>query len=383
MLVSSAIHAYINNPINYFSIKKIVKRPVKYLGLRLKKALGLLTPPVIMAYRGYGTTSKIKLGGHVLDDRLLYESSRGDKKRKNLRSMLSRYLSSPIPDVRVGIEFNGQYRELTTDANGLFETEMEFDPPLDQCGWHTAEMQVLDQIVEEQEPMVEKVEVFVCNERCRRAIISDVDDTILISHATEFFRKIRLLLTKNSKTRLPFPGVAAFYKALQEGTDPNSVNPIFYVSSSEWNLYDFLVDFCEVQEIPRGPFLLQNFKSGLGDLLKSGGGTHSHKRDKIEHLMEWFSDLQVVLIGDSGQRDAQLYADVAMKYPGRIQAIYIRDVSGRKKDERVRRISRQLEELGVDMLLVEDTAAAAKHALSKGLISQPAYESLAAVGDSQ
>src|SRR5690606_25786914 len=105
-------------------------------------------------------------------------------------------------------------------------------------------------------------------------IISDIDDTILISHSTSLIKKLRLMLLKNASTRLPFEGVAAFYRALHRGINSNCLNPLFYVSSSEWNLYDLLIDFCNHQHIPKGTFMLHDLKVGILKLFKSGRGKH-------------------------------------------------------------------------------------------------------------
>lgn len=320
---------------------------------------------MILSYRGYGTTKRVFLKGHVLDDRRLYEAEQGDRKRKNFMAMISRYMADPIPDIRVKVHFMEQERVVTTDERGYFEVTMDFTTPLQHTGWMEATYEVMDQIVEEQEPLVSVNEVFIMDPASRFGIISDVDDTILVSHATNIFRKIRLILTKNAKTRSPFEGVASFYQVLHEDSPPN---PIFYVSSSEWNLYDFLVDFCATQEIPKGPFLLQELKTGLWELISSGGGTHMHKEDKIRHLMEIFKELPFILIGDSGQKDAFIYSEVISEFPERIIAAYIRDVSQKRKDEKILQIANKLE--NVEMLLVKDSADAAEHAVRHGLITR-------------
>ncbi|MBL3654711.1 App1 family protein [Fulvivirga sediminis] len=306
----------------------------------------------------------------MLDDRVLYEASEEDKRRKNFRAMISRYLSEAIPDVRVRVRLFGFEKEVVTDENGLFEALFEFEEELPQHGWHTASFKVLDILVDDQKDIETETEVYIEEPNSCFGIISDVDDTILISHATQTLRKLRLILTKNSKTRLPFTGVAAFYDALRRGTKSESSNPIFYVSSSEWNLYDFLENFCEVRNIPKGPFLLQELKTSLWELMKSGGGTHNHKLIKIRHLFEVYKDLSFILIGDSGQRDSELYVQITQEFPGRVKAIYIRDVSKKSKEKKVLRQAEDIKALNVDMLLVSDTAVAAEHAYSKGFINE-------------
>ncbi|MFN7119977.1 MAG: App1 family protein [Saprospiraceae bacterium] len=340
----------------------------------LKKLLKLESPPVITAYRGYGTSQRVITRGHVLDDRVLYEAQLQDTRRKNLWAMISRYLSRGLPQVRVGIRFSGHYQEVVTNEKGYFEAIFHFESPLLLNGWVPIEYQVLDKLVETQEPLVQTGEIYILEEQRTFGIISDVDDTILISHATNIFRKFWLVVFKNSKTRLPFTGVASFYWALHQGRNKAYRNPIFYVSSSEWNLYDFLEDFCRVRNIPKGPFLLKSLKTGLLELFKSGGGSHLHKKDKIEHLLDVFPDVKFILIGDSGQHDAVIYTEIAEKYPNRILALYIRKVSERRNLKIILHFTKQLKTKHLDLLLVNDTAEAARHAHEKGFIDAEEYE---------
>ena len=138
---------------------------------------------------------------------------------------------------------------------------------------------------------------------------------------------------------------------------------------------DFLVDFCEVRNIPKGPFLLQKYKANLWEVLWSGGGSHTHKLEKIRHLLNTYPALNFILIGDSGQKDAALYAEIAREFPGRILSIYIRDVSGPGRTEvHLQQLAGDLKKEGLDMLLVKDTAGAALHACEKGFITLEEYE---------
>jgi phosphatidate phosphatase APP1 len=339
------------------------------ISLNVKKWLGMETPPVVLAYRGYGTPQRLFLRGHVLDDRLLYEPEAGDSKRKNIRAMISRYFSTAVPEAEVTIEFAGQQQTLCTDEAGQFDTEWTFEQPL-EGGWHPIVFRVRNPLPEPPDALERHGEAWVSNGQHEYGVISDVDDTILVSHATRTLRKLRLILTKNAKTRLPFPGVPAFYQALCWGQQPESRNPIFFISSSEWNLYDFLVDFCEARNIPKGIFLLQHLKMGLRDFLGTGGGSHSHKLDKARHLMEVFPDTSFILIGDSGQRDAYLYAQLADEYPERVLAVYIRDVTNKKNSETIHKLYQDHPQLEGKVCLSDNTYDTAKHAHEQGWISE-------------
>ena len=90
-------------------------------------------------------------------------------------------------------------------------------------------------------------------------MISDLDDTVVRSSATSVLKMAWIVARHNAHTRLPFEGVAAFYTALRLGPDSGSSNPVFYVSSSPWNIYDMLVDFLNVHGVPYGPLFLKDW----------------------------------------------------------------------------------------------------------------------------
>ena len=194
-----------------------------------------------------------------------------------------------------------------------------------------------------------------------------MDDTILQTDATNLLTAARLTFLENARTRQPFEGVSAFYRALQSGPDGKKMNPIFYVSSSPWNLYDLLTEFMAHNDIPVGPLMLQDF--GLEPDVIIHADHLEHKMAKIKRTLEFYDDLPFVLIGDSGQHDPEIYQEVVRTFPGRIKAIYIRDVSLDERDAQVKSIADQLKG-DVEMLLVPDSNAAAEHAASIGLIAR-------------
>lgn len=187
-----------------------------------------------------------------------------------------------------------------------------------------------------------------------------------------------IVFLNNARTRLPFAGVAAFYRALQRGTSGNENNPVFYISSSPWNLYDLLVDFLAVHDIPAGPLFLQDY--GIDTHQFIAIGHRAHKLAAFQRILHTYPMLPFLLIGDSGQEDPEIYAEVVKTYPGRIRAIYIRDVSTDVRDAAVQKLIAEASRHQVEMVLVPDTLAAAQHAVHHGFIQAAA---LAAIGQEQ
>jgi phosphatidate phosphatase APP1 len=178
----------------------------------------------------------------------------------------------------------------------------------------------------------------------------------------------RIVFLGNARTRLPFPGVAAFYQALQGGVQGSAQNPLFFLSSSPWNLYDLLIEFFRLQEIPAGPLFLRDWGISAGELLPTGH--HAHKLGVLRQILELYPWLPFILIGDSGQEDPEIYRAVLDDFPGRILAIYIRDVSPDERDEGVRKLALEVADAPSSLVLAPDTVAMAQHAAAQGWIDR-------------
>jgi phosphatidate phosphatase APP1 len=191
----------------------------------------------------------------------------------------------------------------------------------------------------------------------------------------------RMVFLGNARTRLPFPGVAAFYQALRRGASEQEDNPIFYVSSSAWNIYDLLSDFLEHNGIPLGPLLLADY--GLDNTSFPFTNHDTHKLTQIRQVLEMYPQMPFILIGDSGQRDHAIYQQINYDYPSRILAIYLRDVQWLTLDSSKENAKIETLPNGVEIVLAPNTAAAASHAAEHGLISPKALPSIgvAAVAD--
>ncbi len=221
-----------------------------------------------------------------------------------------------------------------------------------------------------------RVEVLVPPADAEFAVISDLDDTVIESHANELFRQITILFGESARTRTPFPAIPALYRALRHGPDDRGINPLFYVSKSGWNLYDLFKEFMDANRIPRGPLFLSDLR--VIEDKSQVIGSDLLKFESIDLLLRTYHGLAFVLIGDSGQRDPETYRNVVREHPGRIKAIYIRDVSDPERDREVDRIASELAAEGVPLIRGETTLRLAEDAAGRGLISGDGLEEVRA-----
>jgi phosphatidate phosphatase APP1 len=188
----------------------------------------------------------------------------------------------------------------------------------------------------------------------------------MYAHATNPWKMISLLMFSNASTRQPFPGVRAFYRALHGGRSGREQNPFFYISSSSWQMYDILQDFMDIHGLPPGPIFLRElpFTGSMSDPWR-----HGYKLRRVREILEWYPGIPFVLLGDSGQRDVEIYSLIVRSFPGRIPALYIRDVlPNALRRSRIAEISARVRDWGSELVLLNDTMAAARHAATRGWI---------------
>ena len=294
-------------------------------------------------------------------------------------AMFKRYISDEISGVRVKVSFHDQSEVVETNELGIFHCNLRFidgvpsGPHIEQVGY-----ELLDEVVEDQGTITATEDILVISGKPPIGVVSDIDDTVMVSHSTDTLKKLKLMLFKNARTRVPFEGVAAFYRALRKGKPgQDGPNPVFYVSNSEWNLYDLLVDFFDYRNIPAGPLMLQELEHSIFHFWKSGGGNHEHKLEKIRFLFSFYKELEFVLIGDSGQRDPELYLQVAHECPGRVKAVYIRCIGKAHNNGRTKEIAIEMEKLNIPMLFIDNTEEAARHALINDYIDASSMPDIA------
>ncbi len=291
----------------------------------------------IKLYRPFGSSKQAYIFGHVFKRQKLKRERVSNNILKNAWEMMKRYRVSVASDQRLNVTVADQIYQVRTDNKGFFL--LSFDPP-ETSGVITCTASLA-------EDPTSAVTGELKLEKPQEIIVSDIDDTILISHSTSLIKKVYTLLSRNFERRKPFTGVQAFYHQL-DSKSPNQL--FFYVSSSEWNLYDFIVNFCRHHNFPEGKFLLNDIKIGLGQVIKSGGGSHKHKYEKIRMISETYPTAKLTLIGDSGQKDAEIYEKIALEAPDRINEIYIRDLH-KHKQKRLISMQKRLADKDISMNL--------------------------------
>ena len=321
----------------------------------------------IEGYRGFGSRQRLLVQGRAVQSRDIGPSRDSDTTVGNLVNSYKRIFARRLPRARLRASIGGDIREIVADDEGFFREWIELTGPVSDDGWARVALRLLDPLRPDQPDVLGSVDVRVPADTSTFGVISDLDDTVIQSRVSNAFQAVRTIALGNARTRLPFDGVADFYRALERGGDGHRRNPIFYVSSSPWNMYDVIAEFLELKQIPAGPILLRDWEVDVSALHSSH--LRKHKEPLIREILSQYPALPFILIGDTSQQDPEIYRAITHEFPGRILAIYIRDVSANpERSTAVRALANEVIAHGSALVLAEDTAAAAKHAAQIGLI---------------
>jgi phosphatidate phosphatase APP1 len=331
-------------------------------------------PIVVEAYRSYGTSGRVFVRGRVLADPGVARAAPGDRRLRNLRRTWRRMRSREVPHARVVIRFQGSETEAVANGEGHIHTWLVPDAPLaPDRTWHPVALEVVSPPTTG--PGRGESAVLVPSPAARFGVVSDIDDTVIQTDVARLLSMVADVAFGSAHTRAPFPGVAAFFRALHAGTG-SAPNPVFYVSNGPWNLYDVFEHFLELRGIPPGPVELRDWRAPWHELRRVG--RYEHKLESIRRIFRTLPDLPFILIGDSGEEDPEIYRDLVHEYPARVPAVYIRDVA--RDPLRRREIAGLAEEVasaGSALVLAEDTLAAAQHAAEHGWIEGTSVDEVA------
>jgi phosphatidate phosphatase APP1 len=330
--------------------------------LRSRRAPGLMLVP----YTGYANRTRLIIRGRVIRERKTTPAEPHVPGWRNFIALARLMRSAKVEGAQVCLCFDSREYLTVTDKEGYFEFNVALARSLD--GDAEIELRLVSPRLPHAPPIVSRATICVPPEGARFGVISDIDDTIVWTHVGNRRRMLWTLARSNASTRKPLAGVAALYRALRDGGGGNEGNPIFYVSSSPWNLYAPLVDFLRINGVPHGPMFLRDWgRHTLAEWRDHG----THKLAAIREIMGAYPHLPFILIGDSGEQDPEIYREVVREAGDRILAIYIRTVSASPARHRaIARIADEVQASGSELLQVSDSETAASREAQAGRIRQ-------------
>ena len=274
----------------------------------------------IEPYGGYATPDHLVARGRVLAAREV-EKIDGRSKLANARQMFRLFATHEVADVTV----TSGACSAVTDAEGYFTLLL---PRTDQTGWVNVAVSIPgDSAI---------CPVLVASGDARWVVVSDIDDTMILTGAWSTMRNLWTSFTGSVVSREVFADAVDLIRTLAE----DGRNPVYFVSSSPWNFHGFLDEVFVRAGLPEAPKFLRDYGFGEDQFITGRHG--DHKGSAIDRIAAAHPGLPLVLIGDTGQHDAQIYADAAVRHPGRVARVILRtagdgiDTADRLQIERLR-----------------------------------------------
>ncbi|MDW5287404.1 App1 family protein [Formosa sp. PL04] len=326
-------------------------------------------PLQIIAFQSYGSSSHFYLRGRALEDETI------DLEQKGLFKLLintyKRFESDEIKDVELNLRLpNDKVLKVKTDSHGYFKSEetlQNLNELTNNEGWLQIIASYSDVNIKREITNANRfpAEILIPSQTASFGVISDIDDTIIHTGVASILKWRVFINTffKGAFKRIPLEGAAAFYHMLHRGISGTNANPIFYVSHSPWNLYRYLKFFLKANDFPKGPILLRSMNTIF---MKKKANEKPQKQKEIINILKMYPELNFILIGDSGEHDADIYIEIAELYPKRILAIYLRCVGHKEKMLRVKGIFDAYKT--TPALLVHSSKEAIDHAKRSGFI---------------
>ena len=278
-----------------------------------------------------------------------------------LRANLVPFVTVEVPHARVRVDVGGRSLVVEADREGYVAAQLDDLrlPP----GRHPAVLTPL-------EPAGTPAHgtVHAPDPSSDLAVVSDIDDTVVdsgVAHGP--VAVVQTVLLSDATARVPLGGAPELYRALAQRPDGRGERPVAYVSTSPWNLAELLEDFLHRHGFPDGPLFLTDWGPGRSGLLRIGA--HAHKLTALRRIAADLPGPRLLLLGDSGQADAEIYAAFATEHPGRVAAVYIRRAGAETPARRARldASAARLAAAGVPFLVADDSAAFLAHARASGL----------------
>ena len=266
--------------------------------------------PIVIPYTGYGSTSWVRVLGRVL----ITTQSPSETPQESFRGWRS-FTGIPVEGAAVRVTIGDIVHHVVADKGGVIDVrvEAELTP-----GWHRITLETEGEGA--QAPAV-KAPVFVLDPAAPFGVVSDIDDTVMVTALPRPLLAAWNTFVLNEHARTPTPGMAVLYDRIHH---EHPAAPFLYLSTGAWNVAPTLGRFLSRNLYPPGPLLLTDWGPTPDRVFRSG---RAHKIDELERLAHEFPDVKWLLLGDDGQHDEATYSGFAQAHPENVEAICIRQLS--------------------------------------------------------
>jgi phosphatidate phosphatase APP1 len=289
--------------------------------------------PALLLPAALGRTDLVWISGRVLAEE---QGRRGPKALRTARQLSA----SNLVGAAVTVTFLGHTAHAVSGHDGEFDVAIRADPaapfPPGPSRFEAVAAAARATGV-----------VHVLPPSATRLVVSDFDDTVAVTNVTSKRGLFRATFLEDGDTQPAVPGMAALLACLVESDGGSGA--VAFVSGSPVQLAPRIARFLDRNGFPPAALFLRN----LGP-----GALSGYKEPVLRTLLARFPGLDVVLVGDSGERDPEIYGALAREFPDRVLRVYVRKATAAAASPHER---------FAGALLFEEPAAAARDAAARGL----------------
>ncbi len=268
----------------------------------------------MVLYNGFGTIDKAQISGRVLEDKGLARPGKKESSWRKLKRSYRVMESDEIADAELELKVLGRTISAKSDDEGLFQVTLKGPLPV---GCHPVRARLKDRL----KFRVDSGSLTVWPKKPGLVVISDIDDTILQTGVKDKMKMIKKVLLSNARDLKTYRHASALYRVWSKRG-----YPIIFVSGSPINLYTRLTRFLSLQGFPVAPLRLKKLGAAKG--ADSLWDQKQYKLRQITATLDLLPKYSILLVGDSGEQDPEIYRQVMKKYPRQVKGVFIHNVSG-------------------------------------------------------
>ncbi len=320
---------------------------------------GTLRGVQVAVHRGWVADGIARVHARVVEAPRLPEGASKVPYWDVLNANLRRHARLSFPDVAVRATIGDASAAGVTDHHGY--ASIHVDVGRLSPGWHRVE--VTTEEPDSPTQFTGTGRVLVPSKSAKIAVVSDIDDTVLRTGLDEGMTAVRRTLFRDAYSRRAVPGMASLYRGLERGvatasgrTPPQPA--FFYVSTGSWSFYEMLTQFLQLRGYPRGPLFLTDWGPSDRYIHRSG---EEHKKLALTRLVEAYPKPPFVLIGDSGQKDPDIYLEFARTHPKATKCVIIMKASdaSTERTEELKKAAISYREEGIPFHVCDNALEAA------------------------
>jgi len=292
------------------------KKPLLFSSLLFLSTSTLHAKDNIVVYHAYGNTHQMVIQGRMGKKKTFKEVKEDDNWFRNLWRRARQVEGDEIESQTIFASVNHEKFETKGDDEGYFEFNITTQKAL-KTGHEKVALNI------EGNKNVHETEVTIIGKEPLVGIISDFDDTMIVSNVTNKIKLGYNTVFKNYKQRTVVPTMLERFQKILAQNPKDTPSTLFVLSGSPQQLFIAVEEFLAFHHFPKRTLIL---KKAHGDNKDPLTDQFAYKTQKIERLIKLYPNMKWVMFGDSGEKDAQVYKYIKEKYPKSVISYYIRDV---------------------------------------------------------